>query len=377
MGLVLQKLRLPDHHKSRCVAWLQVSAFHAEPSHPQPAENALDFWDIAAPRVSEQFDQQKADPACPLRLVIHRWDFWHGGWHVARVAGCSWNILKHHLTRLYACRGLSLCLGGLDSAVCPEVAFFHLLMAPDGSFSKVVVFAAFLRQKFPIVASASMHTLETSRVEGFSHETLNHEWAPIGKRTSIAIYTVTLTQPSNLKLKLDWPGLPDTQHMDCCCFAEISVHQRQAILGLGPAIHQEGLGSVEGLRNSTTLRLSFSYFRVESFFVWSLLETVSPRSLDLICGLPWGKHSHTQTYTYCTYTAGKSSTLCASCHISIMVCWCCFPLCLCLFGSVGLRGRAEVVHRGVAQEKQGSVDIYPRKFSWETSDIRTRSQSKE
>ena len=188
-----------------------MSAFHAEPSHPQPAENALDFWDTAAPRVSEQFDQQKADSACPLRLVIHRWDFWHGGWHVARVAGCSWNILKHHLTRLYACRGLSLCLGGLDSAVCPEVAFFHLLMVPDGSFSKVVVFAAFLRQKFPIVASASMHTLETSRVEGFSHETLNHEWAPIGKRTSIAIYTVTLTQPSNLKLKLDWPGLPDTQ----------------------------------------------------------------------------------------------------------------------------------------------------------------------
>ena len=43
MGHALQHLRLPDHHESRCVAWLQGSAFHAEPSHPQPAENAPNF----------------------------------------------------------------------------------------------------------------------------------------------------------------------------------------------------------------------------------------------------------------------------------------------------------------------------------------------
>ena len=59
---------------------------------------------------------------------------------------------------------------GLDSGVWPKVAFFHLLMVPGDIFSKVAVFAAFLRQKFPFVASTSMHAPQTSKVEGSSHE---------------------------------------------------------------------------------------------------------------------------------------------------------------------------------------------------------------
>ena len=54
MGHALQHLRLPDHHESRCVAWLQGSAFPCR-TFPSPTCRKCPefFWDIAAPSVSE------------------------------------------------------------------------------------------------------------------------------------------------------------------------------------------------------------------------------------------------------------------------------------------------------------------------------------